>query len=147
MSTFKSKKNGMFYIAVSTPILFLLGVTIYDFVSFENRLTTIELLSRLGIAMVFILFIFLLNRMNYTIEENKLKIKSIIFKKEFDIQKFKSITRNKKRFIPTEKAALSSKGIIIRYSTYDEIFISPENEIEFIQELKNCNPSIEIDID
>jgi hypothetical protein len=85
--------------------------------------------------------------MNYTIEENKLKIKSIIFKKEFDIQKFKSIPRNKKRFIPTEKAALSSKGIIIRYSTYDEIFISPENEIEFIQELKNCNPSIEIDID
>lgn len=42
------------------------------------------------------------------------------------------------------KPALARKGLIIYYNSYDEIYISPEREDEFLKELMRWNSEIEI---
>jgi hypothetical protein len=146
MSIYKSKKSKFYYIAGSIPILFLLCITAYDFLEKNPVLNAKEYISRLCIALLLFGFMFIFNKITYKIDKDKLIIKSIIFKKEMEIQHFHSIYRNKKRFVTIEKAALATNGIIIRYSKYDEIYISPEKENEFIAELKAINPSISVDL-
>ena len=42
------------------------------------------------------------------------------------------------------KPALALKGLIIKYNRYDDMFVSPENEEQFIAELQAINPDIKI---
>lgn len=44
----------------------------------------------------------------------------------------------------TLKPALGIAGLIIRYSKFDDIYISPKNKKEFIEALLEINPHIEI---
>ena len=40
------------------------------------------------------------------------------------------------------KTALSTKGIIIKYNMYDEIYLAPENNNELISDLLKINQDI-----
>ena len=42
------------------------------------------------------------------------------------------------------KPATATKGLIIRYNTYDEIYISPESNEAFIEDLKKINGNTQI---
>jgi hypothetical protein len=42
------------------------------------------------------------------------------------------------------KPALSTKGLIIKYNKWDDIYISPQNAELFISKLKEINSKIEI---
>ncbi len=42
------------------------------------------------------------------------------------------------------KPALAMKGLIIKYNRYDDMFISPENQDEFIAHLQAVNPDIKV---
>ena len=43
-----------------------------------------------------------------------------------------------------EKAALATGGLQIQYNTYDEVYISPENQDKFIEAILRINPQVEI---
>lgn len=43
------------------------------------------------------------------------------------------------------RPATARKGLIIKYSKYDEIYFSPKNKDKFIEELLRINPSIQIE--
>lgn len=42
------------------------------------------------------------------------------------------------------KPALGSKGCIIKYNKYDEIYFSPKEQAQFVAELLKINPAIEV---
>ena len=42
------------------------------------------------------------------------------------------------------KPALDTKGFIITYNQYDDVYVSPQKSDVFLQELLKINPKIEI---
>lgn len=144
MKTFKSKKSKFVrFLPFVISIFFLIA----HLSSFESNkpFHLKDLFYTTIMIIVFFSFMYFSSNISYTIEGNELKIKSLLVKKCFDVSKFTQISRNKSKIIKVEKAATSNKGIIIKYTKYDEIFISPENEKEFIEELLKINPLIKID--
>ena len=79
----------------------------------------------------------------YVIDNDQLFYKSALVKGYVDINTIVKIIKNKK-LASGNRPALSTKGIIIKYNKYDEIFVSPQNIDQFIEALKAINPNIEI---
>jgi MFS family permease len=77
----------------------------------------------------------------YILENGKLKYRSGMIKGEIDIATIKEIQPFKTSWVGL-KPALAQNGIIIKYHKYDEIYISPENNDNFMEELIKINPSI-----
>lgn len=80
----------------------------------------------------------------YKVENGVLKYKSAFIRGSISIAEIKKISTNTTFFVGL-KPALSSKGLIIKFKKWDEIYISPENELLFFKELLKVNPSIEIE--
>lgn len=96
--------------------------------------------------LVFIIFfITILFTTNYTIQNEELLCKSSVFRSRIKIKNIRKIEFHKGIIVPvTWKLGLSHIGIIITYNKYDDIYISPENREEFINDLLKINPNIEI---
>jgi hypothetical protein len=80
---------------------------------------------------------------NYTLNENNLYCRSFIFTKRISYENIQRIEQNRKLFAGL-KLSLASKGMVIYYNKGSELFITPENEEEFIEDLRFKNHSIEI---
>lgn len=96
--------------------------------------------------LVFIIFfITILFTTNYTIQNEELLCKSSVFRSRIKIKNIRKIQYHKGIIVPvTWKLGLSHIGIIITYNKYDDIYISPENREEIINDLLKINPNIEI---
>lgn len=79
----------------------------------------------------------------YVIDGNQLFYKSALLKGSIDIHKINEITR-KKTIYAGPKPSLSSKGIIIRYNRWDDIYLSPADLDQFVNMLTSINPQIKI---
>ncbi|RKR84098.1 PH (Pleckstrin Homology) domain-containing protein [Mucilaginibacter gracilis] len=77
----------------------------------------------------------------YMIDGDKLFYKSALLKGSINISTIVEIVKNKTQFSGI-KPSLSTKGIIIKYNKWDDIYISPIDIDRFIGALKNVNPSI-----
>ena len=51
---------------------------------------------------------------------------------------------NKGMVMVTTKASLALTGLIIKYNRWDDLFISPQNQDQFIAELQKINPEIKV---
>jgi hypothetical protein len=81
----------------------------------------------------------------YKIKNNWLYWQSGPFYGKIDIKRIQKIQHHNGIFVPTVwKPALSQIGLIITYNKYDDIYISPAKETEFIESLLKINPLIEI---
>jgi hypothetical protein len=127
------------------------GLLAFVFVLFLSmivlRLTTrnsqpegiIVFVSILVFVYAFIFHLFLNTK--YVISGEILKIRSgVIYKKDIDIEKIKSITKTKTLI---SSPAASFDRIELSYGTYDSVVISPEDKITFSEALTRINPSID----
>jgi hypothetical protein len=80
---------------------------------------------------------------HYVISDNKLHYKSALLKGSIEISSIVEITRNRTMFAGL-KPATASKGIIIRYNKWDDIYMSPANADAFVQALIAVNPAIKL---
>lgn len=132
---FKSKKDSwitfILWVVILLPIYFLVHET-------EISKTSIILVS---LTSLFCLWI--LHGTYYTIEEKTLKYQTGPFYGKVDIMSIKKIYKTKSII---SSAALSMDRICIRYEKYNEVFISPEKQEEFVRVLKKINPNILIEI-
>lgn len=83
---------------------------------------------------------------DYTFEEKFLMCRSWIFKKKIDYKEILKIERGTTLYAGWKLAA-ASKGIIITYKGYNDIYISPEREAEFIALLLEKNPAINVKLE
>lgn len=59
------------------------------------------------------------------------------------IQAIKTLEVNKTLWVGN-KPAMASQGIIVKYNTYDEVYISPESNENFVEEILKINPKIQV---
>ena len=81
----------------------------------------------------------------YEIQENLLVVSMFFYKTKIKISEIKTI-KYSNSIIKTNfyKPGFHHKGIEIVYHKYDDIFISPNNRDQFIKQLIEQNPTIEI---
>ncbi|WP_235941908.1 PH domain-containing protein [Pontibacter fetidus] len=79
----------------------------------------------------------------YQIANGKLKYKSGFLWGEINISDIRQLIVGETMWAGL-KPALASKGIIVKYNRYDEIYIAPENNLELIEDLRSLNPTIEV---
>lgn len=79
----------------------------------------------------------------YTIQEHKLLYKSAFIKGEIDIRKIREISKGKTMWIGL-RPATATNGLVIKFNTYDEIYVSPKDHDTFIGALKQINGNIKV---
>jgi len=90
-----------------------------------------------------ILFLWIYVDTYYKIDGNKLIYHSAFIHGRIDIDQIKQITKGKTLWVGV-KPALSTKGLIIKYNKYDEIYIAPESNEDLISDLLKLNKEIAI---
>ena len=132
-----SKLNQYVYLG---SILLLLILTIPAL--FDDDYTAFIIISTIHFLLI-LFFIWTYKTTFYKIENTDLNWKSGPFKGKIDITKINKIEYHKGILAPTIwKPALSHIGLIITYNKYDDIYISPEEQQEFIATLQRLNPNI-----
>jgi hypothetical protein len=97
----------------------------------------------LAIAIAMIIWVLLDTR--YVIKTNFLLYRSGPVRGRIDISSIKKIKLHTGLFVPVSlKPALDTNGFIITYNQYDDLFVSPQNSSQFLEELKKINPNIEV---
>lgn len=101
-------------------------------------------LISLFLIIIFGLITHMFLKTEYTIEENKLKIKCGFFTyKPIEINEIKEITKSSNII---SSPAASFDRIEIKYGKFEEMIISPKDKFEFAKYLTNLNPNIKNNI-
>jgi hypothetical protein len=78
----------------------------------------------------------------YIIEGNELICKSLFLKRKIEIKNIRKIEKSNS-LGSIYKIATAFHGLTIHYNKFDDVFISPENHLEFCKLLNEQNPSIQ----
>ena len=101
-------------------------------------------LISLFLIIIFGLITHMFLKTEYTIEDQKLKIKCGFFTyKPIEINEIREITKSSNII---SSPAASFDRIEIKYGKFEELIISPKNKFEFAQYLTNLNPKIKNNI-
>ncbi len=138
---FKSDFSKLNFIIPLIPVLIILIISIFT----EDDINLI-IFPPLGIlAFLLITFTLLYITTYYEIQKDVLIISMFFYKTKIKISEIRVI-KYSNSIIKTNlyKPGFHHKGIEIMYHKYDDIFISPKNKEQFITELLQLNPNIEI---
>jgi len=139
MITFKPKRSLKHFL-----ILFVLTSFIALVIIFQN----IPLGEKLGVILSLYALIIALNALilyttHYLVDENRFSYRSLFFSGVIEISNIKKMEVGKTLWVGL-KPATAMAGIIIHYNSFDEIYISPENNKDFVHTLLEINPSIQV---
>lgn len=137
MKIYRPKINGGTYIW----LLIILAIFIFNSYGNINKgLYLGALLSTLFLGFIwYVVFIF----PKYSIIDKSLNLNNFLEKKTISIPSIRKIERNQTRglypfFNPYQK------GLVVHFNIYDDVFINPNSEDTFLQEILKVNPAIEI---
>ena len=140
MNTFVSSKNNF-----SCAILWVIaiGLLILLFIEKpEGKAPPIYIFNTIMIGIISMI-IWILFDTKYSIKEEILYFCSGPFRGKITINSIRKIERHSGLIVPvTYKPALNTKGLIVYYNSFDEIYISPNQEAVFLEELLKINPKI-----
>jgi len=98
----------------------------------------------LGLLLTLLLIVFISKSTRYIITENQLIVKCMfIVNDKIEILKIRKIEKTNSIL---SSPALSLDRIAIFYNKYDEVYISPKDRDNFIKDLLEINPTIEIKV-
>lgn len=102
-----------------------------------NLWLTILLLSIIGII------IWTIKDTYYILTEKELKFKSGFLNGSIKTESIKELEVNKTMWVGI-KPATAKRGVIVKYNQFDQIYISPRDNEEFVKELLKIKPEIKI---
>lgn len=138
---FKSAFSTYNIIILLLPALLVLLIGI-----FTEEDSQLIIFPPLGIFMLLlVIFTLLYFTTYYEIQKDILIISMFFYKTKIKISEI-NVLKHSNSIIKTNlyKPGFHHKGIEILYHKYDDIFISPENRDQFIAQLLEINPNIEI---
>jgi hypothetical protein len=110
----------------------------------EAKAPPIYIFNTIIIGIISMLIWILLDT-KYSIKEEILYFYSGPFRGKININTIRKIERHSGLIVPvTYKPALNTNGLIIRYNSFDDIYISPNQEAIFLEELIKINPNIKV---
>lgn len=140
MRIFKSRQD---HLMNAMTIGLLLSIVVMMIITLNTeQVTFIEFVSIIGVPTVF-MAILLLPRPRYTIDRQYFSYRAGIFRGKIAIDKIHKIEVGKILWVGFKPAA-ARKGLIIHYNSYEEIYISPDGNDDFVNELLQYNPDIKI---
>jgi hypothetical protein len=142
MKRYKSSRSKRLNVIFILTIALIIGVTIPALI---GELET-ELYFVVGInILTLLLLVFIILKTEYEIKNSFLYWQSGPFYGKIDINSIRKIEHHNGIFVPTIwKPALSQTGLILTYNKFDDIYISPQKEAEFIALLLAINPKIQV---
>lgn len=138
---FKSEFGKINFTIPLIPVFIILIIGIFT----EENINLI-IFPALGLyVFIVLLFTILFYTTYYEIREDILIISFFFIKTKIKISEIRVI-KYSNSFIKTNlyKPGFHYKGIEILYNKFDDIFISPKNREQFIAQLQEINPNIEI---
>ena len=140
MRRFLSSKSTFTYIFLWAIVLFMIVVL---YLGIRENGVSIAPIVIVSLVIGFLLWVLLDTR--YVIKNHFLLYRSGPIRGRIDIQNIQKIKKHSGLYVPvTLKPALDTKGFIITYNKYDDLFISPIKSEVFLEELMKINPKIEI---
>ena len=140
MRRFLSSKSTFTYIFLWAIVLFMIVVL---YLGIRENGVSIAPIVIVSLVIGFLLWVLLDTR--YVIKNHFLLYRSGPIRGRIDIQNIQKIKKHSGLYVPvTLKPALDTKGFIITYNKYDDLFISPIKSDLFLEELMKINPKIEI---
>jgi hypothetical protein len=121
------------------PIVMLLFFMMSIWLTIQQAWPAVVIFVLLGCLFLWIWF-----DTYYIIKDDKVCYKSAFIQGSISISIINGIEKNKGLYSGAIKPALSTKGLILKYNRYDDMYISPEKETEFIAELQKINPAIKL---
>lgn len=94
-------------------------------------------------ALTITLSVLIVYTTHYLVDENRFTYRSLFFSGVIEISNIKKLEVGKTLWVGL-KPATAMAGIIIHYNSFDEIYISPENNKDFVNTLLEINPSIQV---
>jgi hypothetical protein len=140
LKTFASSKNGF-----SCAILWIIaiGLLIILFIEKPEAESPPLFIFNTIIIGIISMLIWILLDTKYSIKEEILYFYSGPFRGKITINSIRKIEHHSGLIVPvTYKPALNTKGLIVYYNSYDDIYISPNQEAIFLEELLRINPNI-----
>ncbi|MES2544339.1 MAG: PH domain-containing protein [Bacteroidota bacterium] len=145
MKRFSSSKNIFLYgfmIVLCVFLLFILYILPLD--TRENQPP--DWVFYILIPTIVIGLIWILCDTKYIIKNKLMYYSSGPIRGKIDIEKIREVTYHSGWYVSTIlKPALGTNGLLIRYNQFDDIYISPKEQEEFIAELIKINPNIIIE--
>lgn len=140
MKRFLSTKNNFTIFILWGLVVFLISILALNLSEGNTPLIPLIVIS---LVTAFILWVLLDTR--YVIKNNFLLYRSGPIRGRIDITKIKSIKRHSGLSVPVMlKPSLDTKGFIVTYNKFDDLFISPIKSELFLEEIKKINPQIEL---
>jgi hypothetical protein len=140
MNRFLSTKNTFTIAILWGIVLFFIVMLVLNYEKGNFPIIPMIIIS---LVTGFVLWVLLDTR--YVIKNNFLLYRSGPIRGRVDITKIKSIKRFSGLNVPVMlKPALDTKGFIVTYNQFDDLFISPKMSDIFIEEIKKINPQIEV---
>ncbi|MBD0835147.1 PH domain-containing protein [Aestuariibaculum suncheonense] len=138
--TYKASRRGLIHYV-------LLGFIILPVLLFilEDKSINEKLLFYFPILIPMLLLLWLYFDTSYKIENNQLIYRSGYLRGKIEISNITEIQKDKTMWLGI-KPALSANGIIIKYNTYDDIYIAPYDNDEMISDLLKVNANIKITV-
>lgn len=141
MKTFVSSKNKFTVSFFWMLIIFLIVIL---FIPKKETEPSIYIFYAIIIPITTSLVWILLDT-KYVIKQNQLYYYSGPFRGKIEIEKIRKIKNHSGWIVPvTMKPGLDTNGLIVSYNQFDDIYISPKEKKEFLEELLRINPNIEI---
>ncbi len=142
MKTFVSSKNILSCAPLWIIAIGLLIVVLIEKPEAEGPPIYIFNLIMTGVISM---IIWILLDTKYSIKEEILYFYSGPFRGKININSIRKIERHSGLIVPvTYKPALDTKGFIIHYNSFDDIYISPIQDALFLEELLKINPTIKV---
>jgi hypothetical protein len=138
MKRFKTNRNG--YIKILLLASLTLPITVYLFSKekvWENPIV-------MGLTLIPLsIFLWIYFGTYYILQDKKLFYKSAFVSGQIDVTKIREIIKGRTTWTGI-KPATAAKGLLIKFNTYDEIYISPEDNDSLIEALKKINDKIKV---
>lgn len=137
---FKSTKDYLFDFIILGTSFFLLGMALFIFLNINNVKQYIPVFILLVISLILLWTIF---GTHYKLSIKELKCFCGPFQKTIKIDSIVSIKIGTTMWYGY-RLATSRNGLIITYNKYDDIYISPKTNEEFVKKILELNPNIVI---
>jgi hypothetical protein len=137
---FNSRKDPFFITFFIVLIGFFLIGIIHQIMIQGNIILVILLLV---ICLFFLFLLFGLSRTQYELTHENFTYQSVWLKGKIELDQIREILVGRTQWVGL-KPAFARKGLILKFGKYDEIYISPDNNETFIQEILRRNPKIKI---
>lgn len=138
MNRFLSSKSIFIITILWSLVLFMIVMMVYSYFKTDISIAPIVIIS---LACALIIWILLDTR--YVIRNGNLLYRSGPFRGRINIEKINSVKYFSGLYVPVNmKPALDTKGFIITYNQFDDVYVSPKETENFLTALLKVNPTI-----